>query len=481
MINHIRKICTKAAVLATALIIGVVSDPVKAAAQDADGNIVIVIDPGHGGDDPGKPGVNGVHEADANYEIARAMMSRLEQCNGVRVYLTRSEEDWISNTGRAMVAAALDADFLISLHNNSGTETSSGAIVYTSVLPLYSTITADMGNYILGNLEQLGIVNNGIQTRNSTEYVGEDYYTIMGEGMRAGVPTVLVEHCFLSNPVDSLFVSHEDGSLDYEKIALIGKADADAVIDYFNLMANTVTADSQTTIELEKGYSVRVTPDKTGTGNITWLSSSENTVKVDETGLATAINSGSATIQYSYEDGTTGSLTVNVKIPEQVALVGFIDPTFYSTPEEFAGIDLSSVRANIIYSDGSVKQVTPDHVGEVDYNKAGIQDVPVSYGAMSGSVRIVYKSSDYVPEVTSKETQAPTEETTEAPQTTENVTQTSQEESTQAEEEGMSFDIMMVIKLAGGIGIVVVIGTVVFLLENRMSKKRKRNKRRRRY
>lgn len=481
MINKIRKICTKAAVLAAALIIGVVSEPVKAAAQDADGNIVIVIDPGHGGDDPGKPGVNGVHEADANYEIARAMMSRLKQCNGVRVYLTRSEEDWISNTGRAMVAAALDADFLISLHNNSGTETSSGAIVYTSVLPLYSTITADMGNYILGNLEQLGIVNNGIQTRNSTEYVGEDYYTIMGEGMRAGVPTVLVEHCFLSNPVDSLFVSHEDGSLDYEKIALIGKADADAVIDYFNLMANTVTADSQTTIELEKGYSVRVTPDKTGTGNITWLSSSENTVKVDETGLATAINSGSATIQYSYEDGTTGSLTVNVKIPEQVALVGFIDPTFYSTPEEFAGIDLSSVRANIIYSDGSVKQVTPDHVGEVDYNKAGIQDVEVSYGAMSGSVRIVYKSSDYVPEVTSKETQAPTEETTEAPQTTENVTQTSQQESTQAEEEGTSFDIMMVIKLAGGIVIVVVVGTVVFLLENRMSKKRKRNKRRRRY
>ena len=481
MIHQVKRICAKAAVLAATLIIGVMGNSVNAAAADADGNIVIVIDPGHGGDDPGKIGVNGVNEEDANYEIAKAMMSRLEQCDGVRVYLTRPEEEWNTNTGRAMIAAALNADFLISIHNNSGTETSSGAIVYTSVLPLYSTITADMGNYILGNLEQLGIYNNGIQTRNSTEYVGEDYYTIMGEGMRAGVPTVLIEHCFLSNPVDSLFVSHEDGSLDYEKIALIGKADADAVIDYFNLSANTAVADSESVVELEKGYSVRVTPGKTGTGNISWLSSNENTVRVDENGFATAVNSGSATIQYSYEDGTTGTLSVNVRIPEQVALVGFIDPTFYSTPEEFAGVDLSSVRASVIYSDGSVKQVTPDHVGEVDYNKVGIQDVAVSYGALDGKLRIIYSSPEYVPEVTSRETEAQTEPPTKEPQPTEDVTQTSQQESAQGEEDGMSFDIMMIIKLAAGVVIVVVIGAVVFFLENRMSKSRRRNRRRRRY
>lgn len=481
MIHQLKRLCAKAAVMATVLFIGVTGNHLEASAKDAEGNIVIVIDPGHGGDDPGKPGVTGVYEADVNYEIARAMMSRLEQFENVRVYLTRPEEGWITNTGRAMVAANLNADFLISLHNNSGTETSSGAIVYTSVLPLYSTITADMGNYILGNLEQLGIQNNGIQTRNSTEYIGEDYYTIMGEGMRAGVPTVLVEHCFLSNPVDSLFVSHEDGSLDYDKIGQIGKADADAVIDYFNLKAYSATADSKSSIELEKGYSVRIVPENTGTGNITWLSSNVNAVQVDEHGLATAVNSGVSTIQYSYEDGTTGTLSIKVNIPEQVALVGFIDPTFYSTPEELVGLDLSTVRANVVYSDGSVKQVTPDHVGEFDYNKIGIQDVDISYGALTGSVRIIYNSSDYVPEVTSKETEAPTEESTAAPQETEDVTQTSVEESTKAEEKGDSFDIMMIIKLGAGVVIVVVIGTVVFFLENRMSRSRRRNRRRRRY
>ena len=142
------------------------------------------------------------------------MMDTLKQYDGVRVYLTRPEDAWITQNGRAMLAASLNADFLISIHNNSGTDTSSGAIVFTSVLPLYSTMTADMGNYILNNLAEVGIKNNGIQTRNSTEYVGEDIYTFMGEGMRAGVPTVLIEHCFMSNPEDVLFISHEDGSLD---------------------------------------------------------------------------------------------------------------------------------------------------------------------------------------------------------------------------------------------------------------------------
>lgn len=453
----------------------------EAAAKDSDGNIVIVIDPGHGGNDPGKIGVNGVKEEDANYEIALAMKAELEKYAGVRVYLTRPEDAWFTNTGRAMVAAALNADYLISIHNNSGTETSEGAIVYTSVLPLYSTMTADMGNYILTNLAELGIKNNGIQTRNSTEYVGEDYYTIMGEGMRAGVPTVLIEHCFLSNPVDSLHVSHEDGTLDYEKVAKIGQADAAAVIKYFNLQPNTASADSNTAVELEKGYSVQVNPGKQGTGNISWISSNESVVKVDGSGFATAVNSGTANVMYSYEDGTNGYLAVTVKVPEQTALVGAIDPTFYSNAEEMNAIDLNSVFANVIYSDGSVKQVTPDRVGDVDLSRTGVQDVAITYGTLSGTVRIIYASSDYVPEVTSKEPETETE-TEKQPEPTAGETTAEPAQSTAGEtrEETADFDVMMLVKMAAGILIVILFGTVIYLLESRMNKKR-RNRRRRRY
>lgn len=483
MIRQIKKICSYAAVLAMTLIVGGAAFATDVAAKDSDGNIVIVIDPGHGGNDPGMLGVNGVQEDDANYAIAQAMMENLKQYSGVRVYLTRPEDTCVTQNGRAMLAASLNADFLISVHNNSGTETSAGAIVFTSVLPLYSTITADMGNYILNNLAEIGISNNGIQTRNSTEYAGEDFYTVMGEGMRAGVPTVLIEHCFMSNTADVLFISHEDGSLDYDKIALIGKADADAVVTYFNLQKNVIEIGSQDKLELEKGYSVKA--ETTSIGSVTWSSSSENTVAVDGDGNIKAVNSGNAVVTYTTSDGKTGSIDVTVRIPEQLTITGFIDPTFYKTAEKFSEIQLDTASAVIVYSDGSVMEVKPDILGSVDFNKPGIQDLAIRYGALEGLLRVVYQTEDYIPEVTSREPQ--TETTTAAETESESVSaETTEpvihpEESDKAQEETTDFDIMMVVKMAAGIVIVIVLATVVFVLENRMSRRRRSRRGRRRH
>ena len=485
MIRRFKKICSYAAVMAAAFILGNAALRTDVAAKDADGNVVIVIDPGHGGSDPGKIGVNGVQEKDANYEIAQAMMDTLKQYDGVRVYLTRPEDAWITQNGRAMLAASLNADFLISIPNNSGTDTSSGAIVFTSVLPLYSTMTADMGNYILNNLAEVGIKNNGIQTRNSTEYVGEDFYTIMGEGMRAGVPTVLIEHCFMSNPEDVLFISHEDGSLDYEKIALIGKADADAVVTYFNLQKNIADVADTHTMELEKGYYVNVDTSSLS-GSVTWTSSNDNTVTVDSDGNIKAVNSGAATVTYTCSDGTKGSIDVTVRIPEQLTITGFIDPTFYKTAEEFTAINLDNASANIVYSDGSVMQVKPDILGSVDYGKPGIQDLDIRYGAVDGLLRVIYQTEDYIPEVTSKEETEPETTTAETESITDSTEETEPvihpETSDNSGEETTDFDIMMVVKMAAGIVIVIVLATVIFILENRTSRRRhsRRNKRRRR-
>ena len=415
MIRQIGKIFSYAAAAAMALLIGVGSCTSDVSAKDADGNIVIVIDPGHGGTDPGKQGINGVLESDANYAIAEAMMDELKNYSGVKVYFTRPEDSLVTLTGRAMAAAELDADFLISIHNNSTSDESisaNGAMVLTSVLPLYSTITADMGNYILNNLAQLGIKNNGIQTRSSTEYVGEDYHTIMAEGMRAGVPTIIVEHCFLSSTTDVLFVSDENGMVDYEKTAAIGKSDAEAVATYFNLERRVLQAGQTGELELEKGYSARLETS----GDAVWTSNNESCVTVDEYGNIKAVGSGSAVLSYTASDGTAGVVNVKVDIPEQIAITGFIDPTFYKTKEKFSEIDLSTVKAVIAYSDGSVIQVIPEKVGEVDYNKPGIQDIPISYGALKGFVRVVNQTEDYIPEVTSKEPE--TETQTAEPETT---------------------------------------------------------------
>ena len=302
----------------------------------------------------------------------------------------------------------------------------------------------------------------------------------MAEGMRAGVPTIIVEHCFLSSTTDVLFVSDENGMVDYEKTAAIGKSDAEAVATYFNLERRVLQAGQTGELELEKGYSARLETS----GDAVWTSNNESCVTVDEYGNIKAVGSGSAVLSYTASDGTAGVVNVKVDIPEQIAITGFIDPTFYKTKEKFSEIDLSTVKAVIAYSDGSVIQVIPEKVGEVDYNKPGIQDIPISYGALKGFVRVVNQTEDYIPEVTSKEPE--TETQTAEPETTTQISseEPSQIESTeQPEVNDGSFDIVMIIKMAAGIVIVIALATVIFFLENRVSGKRRgrRNRRRRRY
>ena len=126
----------KTIVFSLVLAAGIVSMTVNADAKDAEGNVVIVIDPGHGGEDPGAQAVTGAFEDECNYIIAMAMKNELCKYDGVKVYLTREADSWITNTGRAMIAAGLKADFLISLHNNSGSSTNTGALAYRSLIML---------------------------------------------------------------------------------------------------------------------------------------------------------------------------------------------------------------------------------------------------------------------------------------------------------------------------------------------------------
>lgn len=214
-------------------------------AKDSDGDIVIVIDPGHGGDDPGKVAVTGVYEKDCTYATALEIKKELETYEGVKVYLTHGENEWISNTARAMVASALDADFLISVHYNSGSETSTGCIAFASVNQYYSEATTNMCRLITDKVSTaMGIPDGGVQTRTDSDYVYEDYYTLMGEGVRAGVPSIIVEHCFLSNPDEAALVTDGNGSVNMSMMNKIGTADAAAIAEYFGLSKGTGSTDT---------------------------------------------------------------------------------------------------------------------------------------------------------------------------------------------------------------------------------------------
>ncbi len=92
----------------------------------------IVLDPGHGGVDPGAIGVTGIYEKTIALETARILKRQLENTGRYRVTMTRNRDIFIALRQRVKVAREVDADLFISLHADSiGDRRLRGASVYT--------------------------------------------------------------------------------------------------------------------------------------------------------------------------------------------------------------------------------------------------------------------------------------------------------------------------------------------------------------
>lgn len=81
----------------------------------------IVLDPGHGGRDPGNVGPGRKSEKDINLAITRKLAALIRKKTTYDVYLTRSEDHWISLTDRALFANKFPSDetLFVSIHCNS--------------------------------------------------------------------------------------------------------------------------------------------------------------------------------------------------------------------------------------------------------------------------------------------------------------------------------------------------------------------------
>lgn len=91
---------------------------------------VVVIDPGHGGKDPGAVSKDGVlKEKDITLEVSKRVKGFLEKrLKGITVALTRTDDRFLSLTDRTAFANALNADLFISVHCNSATDSTSKGI-----------------------------------------------------------------------------------------------------------------------------------------------------------------------------------------------------------------------------------------------------------------------------------------------------------------------------------------------------------------
>ena len=94
---------------------------------------VVVIDPGHGGIDPGASGVAGVVEKAVVLDFASALASRLSAGDRYRVVMTRRDDSFVSLEDRVRFARDADAALFISIHADTLADASvTGATVYTA-------------------------------------------------------------------------------------------------------------------------------------------------------------------------------------------------------------------------------------------------------------------------------------------------------------------------------------------------------------
>ena len=103
------------------------------AAPEARGRPLVVIDPGHGGRDPGATSVSGqVVEKDLTLALAQELRDELVKRGRVRVALTRADDRYLSLDERAAVARRLNATMFVSLHMDSAPNPlARGATVYS--------------------------------------------------------------------------------------------------------------------------------------------------------------------------------------------------------------------------------------------------------------------------------------------------------------------------------------------------------------
>ncbi len=156
----------------------------------------VVIDAGHGGDDPGAVGWNGVKEKRINLEIARLMEIMAYNETGLRVVLTRRTDETLSLRDRIDLAHQADADLYVSIHANAhrdaraeGVET---LVHDTSSEPNYETsrrlarqMEGTMASRLGGFAEQRGVREQRLYLR------------------WAHVPAIIVETGFLTNPTEA--------------------------------------------------------------------------------------------------------------------------------------------------------------------------------------------------------------------------------------------------------------------------------------
>jgi N-acetylmuramoyl-L-alanine amidase len=200
---------------------------------EGDRDVIIAVDAGHGGLDPGAIGHGGTREKDITLAIARALAGRIDEQPGMRAVLTRDRDEFLELRERIARAHAARADMFVSVHADSIADRSvSGASVY--VLSVHGAsseaahVLAERENAadLLGGvaLDDRGVLAPVLLDATQSEIIGlsataaELVVNALGgvgeirkpQVQRAGfvvlkslaIPSMLVETAYISNPAE---------------------------------------------------------------------------------------------------------------------------------------------------------------------------------------------------------------------------------------------------------------------------------------
>lgn len=229
-----RFIITVMAVILTGLLL-----PVQVCAaprlQNTGEKVIIVIDPGHGGENQGT--IENNHEEKLmTLTTALAMYEELSLYDNVEVYMTRTEDVDLSLKERAEFALSVDADFLFSVHYNASLNHELfGAEVWVPLEAPYNGYGFQFGYEFLSDMREKGLLVRGVKTRRGND--GLDYYGILRESVEREIPAVIIEHCHVDEARDAYYCDSD------EKLREFGRADAEAVAKYFGLKSSALNVD----------------------------------------------------------------------------------------------------------------------------------------------------------------------------------------------------------------------------------------------
>jgi len=177
--------------------------PTQKPQVDNDGRKVVVIDAGHGGEDPGAVGYNKsgkavAYESHINLAIALLVGEKLEN-DGIRVIYTRDSDKYISLKERSELSNNSECDMFVSIHCNS---IENGAINGTQV---YFHPASENGTVLADNIYKNIVDMTGLAPKETQN--GAHLYVIR----TTTSPAVLVETAFISNESDRNYLISKEG------------------------------------------------------------------------------------------------------------------------------------------------------------------------------------------------------------------------------------------------------------------------------